>query len=364
MKKNLFLIFILFHPFFLAYALPSLLIWLSIECSSAAEKYTTWNLVADENVCSLFPNGAKLRKPGSCTEWIICQDGKSTPATDSCTGGKLTTLSGTCGSPKDDYCTDECKAKSPTWISGNRNCHDWIKCDGSKVLLSGTCPSGQVFDAAQQKCYYPKDDYVCDKEYKICDIAAYGEKNKFWDKDNCHKYFYCNKISSKNENAEQKDGTCPIGQYYDKRAGECLAKAQVDCYKHPVPDGVCGTVKLAIRGRFVSDQATCNGYFYCADLGSGNPDPDPHWGECPKSYFFDAKLEACRPRTEVACDEDRCIGRPSGYELAPIPGCQHYLNCENGYTLGAPIKCDDGKYFDVSSEQCVEQERSYTICAL
>ncbi|XP_073839354.1 peritrophin-48 [Musca autumnalis] len=337
------------------FTLPTLLVCLGILYTPALGANIKWSLVSDEDVCSLFPNGAQLRKPGSCQETIVCQDGKSTEGT-SCTGTQGFKLDGgKCASVTDSYCSHGCTKNSPTWIGATRNCIDWYQCDGSKQVSSGTCPTKQVFNPTLEKCQYPDADFVCDKVYDICDITP--TNTKIWDEDNCHKYFEC----STKQALELK--SCPTGLYYDKRSGQCIAKAQVECYKHPIPEGVCGNAKLAIRDRFVRDQATCNGYFYCQDKGSGIPDTNPTWGSCTKSYFFDEDLQACRPRTEVACTEDRCVGRPSGFELAPIEGCQHYLNCVNGYTLGEPIKCEDDKYFDAATEECVATKKSYPICS-
>ncbi|XP_061402720.1 peritrophin-48-like [Musca vetustissima] len=340
----------------IVYTLPALLVWMSVLCSPTLGANTQWPLESDEDVCSLFPNGAMLRKPGTCGESIICQDGKSTPGDLICVGTqgiKLDTKK--CGAVSDAYCKDTCAKTSPTWVSGVRNCRDWTQCKDGKVVSSGTCPTGQVFDQTLQRCHYPTADYTCGMAFDICNIAP--KEQPFWDADNCHKFFVCNSKQS------QEVMECPTGHYYDKRSGLCNAKAQVDCYKHPYPENVCGTAKLAIRDRFVRDQATCSGYFYCTDYGSGVPDTKPTWGQCTKSYFFDEHVQACRPRTEVACDEDRCVGRPSGFELAPIAGCQHYLKCVNGYTDGDPIKCEEDKYFDASTEQCVDKKMSYPICA-
>ncbi|XP_075164197.1 uncharacterized protein LOC142236787 [Haematobia irritans] len=319
-------------------------------------KATKWNLSSNEDVCSLFPNNAVLRKPGTCNESIKCIDGVSTPGPTTCSGTQGIKLdTSKCGSVSDDYCSTPCSKNSPPWVAGVRNCVDWVQCDGKTQVSVGVCPSGQVFDEAGQRCYTKPAGFVCDKEYEICNISP--KEQKFWDEFNCHKYFYCDKSQ------KQQTGECPTGLYYDKRSGECIAKAQVDCYKHPYPENVCGTAKLAIRDHFVRDQATCGGYFYCKDLGSGIPDTTPSWGQCPSNYFFDETLEVCRDRTTVHCDEDRCDGRSSGYELSPIPGCQHYLKCKDGHTEWPVMECEGDTYFDVTTETCVEQKLSYPICS-
>ncbi|XP_013117903.2 peritrophin-48 [Stomoxys calcitrans] len=336
----------------LGYLFVTLLLGILWQRSQA----TKWALESKEDVCSLFPDGAILRKPGSCQETIKCMNGVSTPGPTTCEGSQGYKLeTNKCASVSDAYCSTPCVKNSPTWVAGKRNCIDWAQCDGKTQLSTGSCPTGQIFNAEVQRCQYKPTGFVCDMVYDICNISP--KDQKFWDEFNCHKYFYCDKSQ------KQQTGECPTGTYYEKQSGECIAKAQVDCYKHPLPLDVCGNAKLAIRDHFVSDQATCSGYFYCKDLGSGIPDTNPDWGKCSNGYFFDAELEVCRDRNTIHCDEDRCDGRTSGFELAPIPGCQHYYQCENGYTIGPALECEEGLYFDAGMEKCVATKTSYPICS-
>ncbi|XP_065361566.1 peritrophin-48 [Calliphora vicina] len=324
------------------------------------------NLNSPKDVCRLFPNNAILRKPGSCTETIKCQNGKSMPHSVTCINNQIVQLDKmTCANDNkkspDKYCQIACKIASPKWIEDTKNCREWHECDRAKYVKSGVCPVGQIFNQNEQSCDY--NDGKCDKQYDICNVAKTNQE--FWDEDNCHKYYYC---SSKRE---LKEKPCPIANYYDVRSGECIKKAKVDCYKHPLPHDVCGNQKLAIRNRFVNDQATCRGYFYCKDLGKNQtstlswnyePDVNPDWGQCPIGYFFDENSEYCRDQNDIKCDEDRCDSRNSGVVLSEKPGCQHYLVCKDGYTDGE-FQCPDNKYFDPINEKCVENVISYPICA-
>lgn len=321
--------------------------------------YTTgalqWALESTEDICSLFPNGVVLRKPGTCGYTITCQNGISTQETNKCPTNSFKLDTQKCGAATDAYCSTPCVKASPQWLADVKNCHDWVKCDGKTELARGTCPSGQVFNSKENRCHYPTNGEKCDKVFDICSVAP--KDQKFWDPNNCHKYITCDKSQ------KQVSGVCDQATYYDKRTGTCIAKSQVDCYKHPYPENVCGTTKLAIRDRFVKDQATCRGYFYCRDLGSGVPDVTPTWGECTGSKFFDETRQVCSTRTEVGCSEDRCDGRTKGFELSPRTGCQHYLKCENGVTI-AELKCEGDKYFDPINEECVETKQAhYSICS-
>ena len=322
------------------------------------------NLNSDQDICRLFPDGAVLRKPGSCRETIKCQDGKSFEHTVNCKADEVTTLDKmTCtpASKADKFCKPSgCDKKSPKWISDAKNCEDWITCNNGTATSSGSCPKGQIFVQEQQICDYRPFGYKCDRVYDICNVAKIGQK--FWDENNCHKYFVCEK-----SNYKLKQEECPQGEYYDVRSGLCKKKSMVNCYKHPVPEEACGNRKVPIKDQFVMDKATCRGYFYCMKKTDKNgitiPDLEPAWNQCPVGYFFDDQLQACRNQNYVKCIEDRCDGKTSGRVLSEIPGCQHYLECSNSMTIDIAIKCPDDKYFDPISESCVDNKISYPICS-
>jgi len=179
---------------------------------------------------------------------------------------------------------------------------------------------------------------------------------KIRDEHNCDKYITC-------KSGKATTTTCPEGLYYDVTSGNCIKKSLVPCHKYPHPFEVCGTKKLAKRNVFVADGATCRGYFYCRDLGSGVPDPTPAWHQCPLDYFFNEERAGCEPRVDRKCAEDRCDGRNNGYEVAEIPGCQHYIKCVNGIESGEILKCDDGMYFDAVTETCTTSLKNYGVCA-
>lgn len=319
------------------------------------------NLNSDEDVCYLFPDGAILRKPGSCQETIKCQGGISQEHTVKCNADQVTTLDKwTCtpASKADDYCKPKCDKKSPKWKQDAKNCEGWITCNNGTVIASGNCPQGQIFVEDEQTCDYRPRDFKCDRNYDICNVAQIGQK--FWDEDNCHKYLVCAK------SYKLKEESCPLGLYYDARSGECIKKSAVNCYKHPVPEEACGSRKLPIKDRFVMDQATCRGYFYCNTVVNKNgeqiPDESPVWNQCPLGYFFDGNAEVCRNQNYVKCVEDRCDGKQSGRVLSEMPGCQHYLECQNSMTIEEG-KCPDDKYFDPVLEMCVANKVSYPICS-
>lgn len=323
-------------------------------------------LNSEEDICRYFPDNTTIRKPGSCTETLICNNGKSQPYSK-CPDGQMISLKDMKCTTKskdiDDYCKNKpkCNKKGPKWMGDLKNCHDWHECNGTTIAKSGTCSPNGIFSEEKQACI--AGDFNCNKTYMLCNVAP--ENKPFWDEFNCHEYFYCSASEMKFKRCDDPK------HYYDIRSGKCIAKAKVDCYKHPIPDEVCGNKKLAIRDRFVKDQATCRGYFYCKfkevnktdDLNwNYDPDLDPKWGQCPMGLFFDEEFQACRNQNEVKCEEDRCDSRKSGKILDQQQGCQSYLVCQDGHTEDV-VKCDNGKYFDPLSEQCVDRKISYPICA-
>ncbi|XP_036327541.1 peritrophin-44-like [Rhagoletis pomonella] len=205
-------------------------------------------------------------------------------------------------------------------------------------------------------CDYPENS-SCVATYTFCDVVP--NDTPFLDENNCDKYYECIKQRTSVVLTEKQ---CDTGKYFDVTTATCLPKGQVNCSKHPYPKDVCGTTKLAIRDHFVSDDATCRGYFYCQDLGVGKPDSTPVWGQCPVTKFFDSKEEACKSRTSVQCDEDRCDGRDDGYELSSKTGCQHYLVCENNRTV-EERECSENMWFDAAAEKCTSTRQSYAACA-
>ncbi|KAH8270319.1 hypothetical protein KR018_007863, partial [Drosophila ironensis] len=329
--------------------------WLSVVVLSAMVQLgrPTEYLTASEDICRLFPDGTKLRKPGSCTEWIVCQGHQRT------TGGvckdtkpyfSLSTKD--CAkSVEDSYCKGPCVASSQGYVGDTVNCANWYYCEGKKQLGQGSCTNGQYFDKATQQCVYPEAT-VCDAKFEMCDIVPIN--NVFTDEDNCNKYLTCNKTFGLTVNK------CEAGKYFSVASGTCIDQKLVVCSDHPVPEDVCGTKKLAVRNKFVSDRATCRGYYYCRDLGSGIPDPDPIYHQCNEDNFFNQERQACMQRETQKCSLDRCDGRDSGYEIAENEGCHNYIECVDGREETV-FSCED-QYFDVELQKCTDSVKTYGAC--
>ncbi|KAH8322833.1 hypothetical protein KR059_008723, partial [Drosophila kikkawai] len=317
----------------------------------------THYLNTTEDICRDFADGVKLRKPGSCTEWIECKDFATVE------GGACTTAAKpyfnlgqkACYKSVDTtYCSTPCTASTSGYVGNTLNCANWYYCDGKTQMGQGKCTTGQYFDQTKKECVWAKDT-VCEAKFDMCDIVPPGVP--FRDPANCNMYYTCAKTTFK-----LTENVCATGLYYSAEQGKCIDKKLVVCDNHPLPEDVCGTKKLAVRNKFVADGATCRGYYYCRDLGSGIPDPDPIYQQCDTDNFFNQERQACMPRESQKCAHDRCDGRQDGYEVAEDAGCKHYYRCENGRETD-PMVCPDNQYFDVKAQACTDTEKSYDACA-
>ncbi|XP_037939924.1 peritrophin-44-like [Teleopsis dalmanni] len=335
--------------------LPVLTIVAVIFCVTFDGSNQAETFLGGNDICRLLADGAKLRKPGYCDTGIECQNGTSVDViTCSGTTPYYDRQTAACAkSTSDSYCSAPCKLTSSTYVVDPKNCQGWYQCSGTKVVKQGYCPDGMVLDQKNQQCDYA-DQVSCTAEYEFCDLIP--SNTPFRDEDSCNEYFTC-----PTKGTETTSVTCDDGTYYVAELADCIPKAQVDCAQHPYPNQVCGNSKIALRNRFVSDGATCRGYFYCQDLGVGVPDENPIWGQCPENLFFEPNEEACMARTYIKCEEDRCDGRGNGLALSETYGCQYYLQCQNNYTLSEEY-CGAKLYFNEDTQSCTSVNMKYPVC--
>ncbi|XP_067643869.1 peritrophin-44-like [Eurosta solidaginis] len=315
-------------------------------------------LSADKDICRYFKNGAQLRKPGYCTIGIKCENSKSKDFL-TCDSNMFydRNMMKCVKSTTDSYCSSPCTTKTNGFVEDPKNCLGWYKCSGKTLLSSGYCESYLVFNRAAQMCDYP-EKLTCKATYEVCDVAPNAMSFQY-DDDDCATYREC--VKSKTGATTLQTKSCESGKYFDRSTGACISKDLINCVKHPYPDKVCGTTKLALRNRFVGDGATCRGYFYCKDMGVGIPDPAPQWGQCPATTFFDPTEMACLSRNYVKCTENRCDGRENGYELSLKVGCRHYLVCKDNRTVEERY-CGHDMWFDTTTEKCTANKKSYAAC--
>lgn len=267
----------------------------------------------------------------------------STPFYDKDTAKCAKTLNNT------DACTISCVDSAEKFVTDPKSCGGYFYCFDEEFALPGACPDGLHFNEVEQMCIHDFGSDCGVASLDICSIVKDGINIK--DEDNCHMYHVCakGKLTSK---------TC-TSKYYDAASGTCVTKSLVDCPAHPFPKNVCGTDKTPKRNTFVSDDATCRGYFYCRDLPTG-PDEDPSWGQCGMDKFFDSATQTCKDPLDIKCGEDRCDGRTLTFVNSGTKGCRNYLRCSNGIGL-AELNCGNN-FFDEKLGACVNSIITYTAC--
>ncbi|XP_023037410.1 peritrophin-48 [Drosophila willistoni] len=307
----------------------------------------------DEDICRLFSNGTVIRDPDSCSRYITCID--FTSHYSSCTGSTaffdkdsekcVKSLS------SDTTCQVSCAGASEKFVADPKSCYGYYYCANEETPMYGTCPEATHFNATTQACTRLYESACSVLSFDYCSIVK--NSVNFDNVQACNQYHTCTK-------GKLTTKTCDSGYYYQASTGTCVVKAKVECVAHPLPKDVCGTAKKPYANKFVSDGATCRGYFYCASQADGTPDASPTWNQCPNDKFFDSTTETCRTPNEVKCTEDRCDGRSKSFVLSSTTGCRHYLRCVDGITLDE--KSCGNYFFDEEKGACVANVLTFDIC--
>ncbi|EDV39450.1 uncharacterized protein Dana_GF25312 [Drosophila ananassae] len=310
----------------------------------------------DPNViCGLVVNGTKMNDPRACNAWVQCIDGEP--------------VSGTCGSGlfydrESEEClasdkvkcvsSDPCAALANGFTADPYSCNGYYYCQNGKGT-HGACSPGMNYSPGTEDCIR---NFPCAAKMdpdSICNILPDGVFIK--DATNCNGYQMC-------WNTQVLNGTCPGTFYFSASAAECVYPKDEVCAFTPAPviaaEGVCPQA-----GVFVSDNSTCNGYYYCRELADGEISLEH--GVCSEERFFVATDGgACVPRSKVKCDYDRCVGLGnSTIQLAneSNDGCRGYSLCQDGSVIGQGT-CPQDEYFDEVSQRCTTQVISYPACQL
>ncbi|XP_067644793.1 peritrophin-44-like [Eurosta solidaginis] len=330
----------------LAYSLTLLLVGLAAHALSSN----------NEDICRVFPNQTKVRDPLSCKRYITCNGSVSEYSTCSTSTPYFDKNTGKCVKTLTDNSTCDllsCQGRIEEFIGDPTSCKGYYYCADATSPIHGKCPDKTHFSAATQSCTYKEYSGCKLDKFDVCAIAKNGITVA--SENDCRKYFECkrNVLTTKE---------CKAGTYYDAATGLCLHKWKVDCAKHPLPDNVCGTTKKPLINKFVSDGATCRGYYYCADK-KGVPDPAPVWRQCHQNTFFDPNNESCGNPLDITCPlgADRCDGRTLTFVSSSEKGCRQYLRCNNGKTV-QELSCGN-RFFDENMVVCISAPITYKSCS-
>ncbi|KAH8370039.1 hypothetical protein KR093_001991, partial [Drosophila rubida] len=296
-----------------------------------------------EELCRLFKNGTLIRKPGTCDEYIECLNYEGTML--KCKNDLVFDASSkkcvTATAANSAHCGNLCEGLNGLWVADPTDCQNYFYCDNGKSI-AGHCDGSQHFDEASQKCQYGVDS-MCVDVANICELLP--DKTKFRQETDCNEYYEC-------KSGKHSLKTCSSSQYFDVEQAACKAKNTVACTAHSKKK-VCEKSTLTgtspITG-YVSDGATCRGYFYCASMGSVS-DIDPVWNQCPEGTFFDAKAKKCNVPTAVVCTHNRCEGRGTMLVASSSNNCHNYIRCENGVEKGEST-CQWDYFFHEPTQAC------------
>ncbi|SPP84713.1 peritrophin-44 [Drosophila guanche] len=306
----------------------------------------------EQDICRLFSNNTVIRDPDSCSQYIKCINavsvygtcGGSTPFFDKEKGACVKTLT------DDSTCDVSCVNATSQFVADPKSCYGYYYCLDQETPMYGSCPQETHFNETTQTCTRLYESECTASDFEYCSIVK--NSVKFDNLKSCAAYHVC-------EKGVLKTKTCS-SSYYQASTGTCVAKPLVDCVAHPLPSNVCGKASKPYANKFVSDGATCRGYFFCAAQADGTPDANPMWNHCPPDTFFDASSETCRSPNLVKCAEDRCDGRTLPFVISSTKGCRNYLRCSEGITLDE-MSCGN-LFFDEARGGCVPNVVSYNIC--
>ncbi|XP_037939548.1 peritrophin-44 [Teleopsis dalmanni] len=308
--------------------------------------------VASSDICRLFPTKTVIRDPDSCNQYITCTNlegtytkcATSTPFFDKDTGKCVKTL------PENSTCGVSCEETVGLFRADPKSCKGYFYCESEETVLYGSCPDKTHFDEDSQKCIYTDSSACNSHQFEYCSIVKDGVNFKM-ESGGCDEYYTCKSGALQNK-------TCSK-QYFDVLSGKCVDKTLVTCNVHPIPDGACGTVKKPKKNEFISDDATCRGYFFCADKEDG-PDENPIWSQCPQDKFFNEKTQSCVDPLTVKCTRDRCDGRTLTFVSSGTKGCRNYLRCKDGVKQ-SELSCSN-LFFDEVKGACVNNIILYESC--
>ncbi|XP_067644838.1 peritrophin-44-like [Eurosta solidaginis] len=309
----------------------------------------TVTLPNPSKLCNLFKDGMRIRKPGSCTEYIECFNSTSTayscPPNQQFDRKKQSCVSSGDLTDSDDYCRNRCKGIDGKWISDPASCQGYLYCNAGQDL-QGYCDDGYVFNEAKSICDF-EDSLQCNIVPEICDLVA--NNMQYRDETDCNKYYKC----SKGKSVSMK---CTKNAHYNVQMGSC---GQQWLDNSCIPEFSCGTDKKIWKG-FHSDGATCRGYFYCRDFGTVR-DLSPTFAQCPVGTFFSQAAQACVNPLQSDCKYNRCQGRGNMFVQTNEDDCRNYIVCENDVEVKRQ-RCSGDKFFDEKSQACVKFMIAYSCC--
>lgn len=309
-----------------------------------------------EVICSLVVNGTKMNDPRACNAWIQCIDGR--PVSGACSADQFYDRNTyDCVSAGNATClsSDPCAAEPNGFAADPYSCNGYYYCrDGAGTR--GECNTGMNYNSGTQACIRDAPCKPKPNPNNLCNILADGVFIK--DAASCSGWQMC-------WNGRIENGSCPTGYYFTAALGACDYARNVECAFTPAPPPTAAPDVCPEAGIFVSDDSTCNGYYYCRRDSEGQM--IMQHGVCDDGrFFYAANGGACVPRTQVRCDYNRCVNMGnSSIQLANLADdeCTGFAICQYGQIIGEG-KCPDAQYFDELTQLCTSHPVTFKACAL
>lgn len=255
-----------------------------------------------------------------------------------------------------------------TLFSHPDNCTEYVYCQNGAPNV-GACPRYQTFDSSKNECVYSQN--ACSAQ-SICRLV---QDNVFAaDPKNCGNYVACQKGAGVSTQCPVVNG---VQLYFSQVSNACQStkycvnndngNTNTGDQPPPAPDAS----KCTAAGEFISDEATCYGYFKCTDVGKVGD-----WLKCPAQTHFNPENQNCVTPYTYKCTKDRCGNMDAAFMgSAESNDCKNYLNCKNNAYIYAStdstfmgVACNKDYYFNEYTQQCVPNnpaasDPNYKLCS-
>ncbi|XP_052848897.1 peritrophin-44 isoform X2 [Drosophila gunungcola] len=319
-----------------------------------------------EQMCAQWSGTGYVGNPSNCRAWGYCQ-GQKLVGWGTCPNDYIfNSQKGACGYASSTVCATSAvqtcaSATSPMYVADPMNCTQYGYCDGKGSVQYGNCGVGGVYSASSGKCVWgpscPQDN-IC--QFMLSGIYV-GDPN------NCGSYVACN-------NGVATSGTCSTGLTYNLANGYCqetnncngdnsnsgssgeftVGQQNKNICKTLWGDAVDVKVENVVQTyKYVSDQSTCYGYYFCAE-----PTAIGYWNQCPAGTQFNIKAGQCVSPASFICPYNRCGNVNSEFMAVKNTGCESYIVCSDS----AIQNCPTDMYYDEVNNICTGTQPDYPIC--
>ncbi|XP_034481819.1 peritrophin-44 isoform X1 [Drosophila innubila] len=320
---------------------------LLIVCLLRANGYTM------ENMCEQWWGEGYIGNPTDCNSWGYCQKQKVISRGSCGKGLVFDSASSTCQYNYKVACSTSvastCSAlTNPAYMADPSDCSKYAYCFGNGKSQIQKCPAGQVYAANNNSCIWGP---TCPQN----SICRFMPNNIYvGDPTNCGSYLQC-------LNGYGIPGSCPSTHFYNAATGNCETTNPCTNNGGNPTDGDSNIVTLPpsqtactrATTTFVTDKATCYGFYSCSPQTMGV------WGTCPYGTIYNPSKNQCVSPNAYPCWFNRCQNTNLTYAALKNTGCEQYVYCPNG----AQGTCPSGyPYFDEVYQKCVPNKPSYAIC--